>query len=145
MAKKPQVRNADAEPVRVSGKFAPGSSGNPGGQPKWLREFRDAFGQRCAPKAEEVLNRILDRALDIAVLEAALEDEDVNVRLAAEKRISERMGQAGSAADTVLKYVLPKPTQQVEVTVPQGAQFAGLSPAELLELAKQKPKEEGET
>lgn len=143
MAKKPQVRRAEP-PTNHPGQFKPGVSGNPGGQPKWVREFRDAFGQRCAPKAEAVLNRILDRALDTSDLDKAMVDGTPEVQLEAERALSERMRQAGSAADTVLKYVLPKPTQQVEVTVPQGAQFAGLSPAELLELAKQKPQEEGE-
>lgn len=124
---------------------AGGGSLNPGGQPKWLREFRDAFGARCAPKAEAVLNRILDRALDIGDLEAAAESEDVDTRLAAEKRISERMQQAGAAADTVLKYVLPKPKQEVAVTVDDKREvFAGLTTAELAELAKQKPETEEE-
>ena len=122
---------------------AGGGSLNPGGQPKWLREFREAFGQRCAPKAEQVLNRILDRALDTSVLDAAMESEDVDTRLAAEKRISERMQQAGQAADTVLKYVLPKPKQEVAVVVDDKREaFAGLTTAQLLEMAKNKPETE---
>lgn len=124
---------------------AGGGSLNPGGQPAWVREFREAFGQRCAPKAEAVLNRILDRALDTEALDDGLEHEDVEVRLVAEKRLSERMMQAGQAADTVLKYVLPKPKQEVEVSAAPGtsAAFAGLSTEQLLELAKHKPQEGG--
>lgn len=120
---RPEVRNNQGGPVRrPDGTFAKGVSGNPQGQPQWVREFRDAFGKRCAPLAEQVLHDVLSGAEPDA-------------------KVSDKV----SAADTVLKYVLPKPTQQVEVTVPQGAQFAGYTPAELLELAKQKPKEEGET
>lgn len=119
---RPQVTKEHAPPERsADGKWVKGSSGNSGGQPQWVREFREAFGKRCAPLAEQVLHNVLSGAEPDA-------------------KVSDKV----SAADTVLKYVLPKPTQQVEVTVPQGAQFAGLSPAELLELAKQKPKEEPE-
>lgn len=142
MGKKP---HSNAPVVRSpTGALAKGGGSlNPGGVPKWRREFAEAFGERCAPKAEQVLNRILDRALDIAPLEKALESEDLDTRLAAEKRISERMGQAGAAADTVLKYVLPKPKQELAVTVDDKREaFAGLTTAELAELAKRKPEPE---
>lgn len=118
----PQGRNSQGGPVRLpNGRFPPGVTGNAAGVPQWRRDFAAAFGERCAPLAEKVLHNVLSGAEPDA-------------------KVSDKV----SAADTVLKYVLPKPTQQVEVTVPQGAQFAGLSPAELLELAKQKPKEEPE-
>ena len=147
MAKKGKGKTPESrEPVvrDANGRVAGGGSLNPGGLPKWRREFADAFGERCAPKAERVLNRILDRALNIDVLEAVLEsDGSSEAKLAAEKRISDRMAQGGAAADTVLKYVLPKPTQQVEVSATPGtaAAFAGLSASQLLEIAKMKPPE----
>ena len=118
---KPQVRKEQGTPVRrADGTFDKGSSGNVGGQPQWVREFRDAFGKRCAPLAEQVLHDVLSGAEPDA-------------------KVSDKV----SAADTVLKYVLPKPTQQVEVSAPPGtaAAFAGLSAAQLLEIAKMKPPE----
>jgi hypothetical protein len=102
------------------GRFAKGSSGNPQGQPQWVREFRDAFARRCAPLAEQVLHDVLSGSEPDA-------------------KVSDKV----HAADTVLKYVLPKPTQQVEVTVDDKREaFAGLTTAELAELAKQKPETE---
>lgn len=140
---RPGVRKEQGSaPRNPDGTFPKGVSGNPQGQPQWVREFRDAFGQRCAPKAEQVLNRILDRALDTSDLDRALTEGEPEVQLKAEQALSERMRQAGSAADTVLKYVLPKPTQQVEVKVDGKSEaFAGLTAEQLVELAKHKPQE----
>lgn len=149
MAKKPAAGTAKRPQDRAPVERAPdgtvvsgGGSLNPGGQPAWVREFREAFGNRCAPKAEQVLNRILDRALDTSDLDKALTDGTPEVQLKAEQAVSERLKQAGQAADTVLKYVLPKPTAPQEVTVTDKRDaFAGLTAEQLVELAKHKPQE----
>ena len=118
---RPAVRKDHAAPARAErGRFAKGSSGNPQGQPQWVREFRDAFAQRCAPLAEQVLHDVLSGAEPAA-------------------KVSDKV----HAADTVLKYVLPKPKQEVEVTVDDKREaFAGLTTAQLLEMAKNKPETE---
>ena len=146
MGKKRAKPPQDRKPVArdENGKVTSGGGSlNPGGQPKWVREFRDAFAEGCAPKAKAVLNRILDRALDTSALDKALADGEPEVQVRAEQALAERMKQGGSAADTVLKYVLPKPAQQVEVSATPGAKaaFAGLPPEQLVELAKHKPHE----
>jgi len=134
MAKNPHIRNSeDGADREADGTFAKGKSGNPGGLPKWQKEFREAFGERCAPKAERVLNRVLDRALDVEDIEKALklasDEDDATGIIRAEVALSERYKQATAAADVVLKYVLPKPKTEVELSGPGGAPLVPEAPA----------------
>lgn len=134
MAKNPHIRNSEDEIARENdGTFSKGKSGNPGGLPKWQKEFREAFGERCAPKAERVLNRVLDRALEVEDIEKALkmasEQDDATGIIRAEMALSERYKQATAAADVVLKYVLPKPKTEVELSGPGGAPLVPEAPS----------------
>lgn len=114
------------------GRYGKGRSGNPGGQPKWIKAFRDAFGERCAPKAEQVLNRVLDRALNTEQLEKVLahsvQIEDAEGALKCEQALAERYRQGTAAADIALKYVLPKPKTELEVSGPGGSPLVPEAP-----------------
>lgn len=114
-SRNPVGRASDGTVVEGTGSL------NPGGVPKWRREFAAAFGERCAPLAEQVLYNVLSGAEEGA-------------------KVSDKV----SAADVVLKYIIPKPTQQHDVSVVDKRDaFAGLSAEQLVELAKQKPPEAG--
>lgn len=122
--KLPQKRKS--EDVRNErGRFTPGNSANPGGQPQWRRQFMEAFGKRCAPLAEEVLWRVLNRKD-----EHGAPDPDITT------------DHQLRAAEDVLLYVLPKPKQEVSVEGELKSPFAGLTPQQLVAIATGKPTEE---
>jgi hypothetical protein len=112
------------------GKWLPGQSPNPGGMPKWVKTFRDAMRDRCAPLAERHLYRVLGGQ------EAGRDDSDpVYQGLTADDRTK--------AAKVVLELVLPKPKQSVRLSGDKKnpvAPLAGLTVDQLLALATgQKP------
>jgi hypothetical protein len=129
-----QDRRAVAEPDRAEdGTLLPGSGSlNPGGQPKWVKAFRDAMRDRCAPLAEKHLFRVLG-----GVEPGQAVDDPVYSGLTADDRTK--------AAKVVLELVLPKPKQSVKVSGdrknPLGP-LVGWTPEQLLALAKDAPKGE---
>src|SRR5687767_7562251 len=69
--------------------WKPGQSGNPTGQPAWLRKAKKALGKH-AERAAEVLAEVLEHGEPM-------------------ERIR--------AADVILRYSVPKPTTEVEIAV----------------------------
>lgn len=129
---KPQ-NSSPAESKRApDGTILPGKGSlNPGGQPKWVKEFRDAMRDRCAPLAERHLFRVLGGE------EPGQAEDPVYAGLTADDRTK--------AAKVVLELVLPKPKQSVRLSgdkrnpvLPLG----GATLEQLLALANAKPSEE---
>jgi hypothetical protein len=114
----PQKRKAEAM-RRKDGTFGPGNAGNPGGVPQWRRAFVEAFGERCAPLAEHILYS----AMSGKHPDTGKPDKKVT--------LNHRM----EAAAEVLKYVLPKPKQQVEVSGDGTSPFSSLTPEQLVAIA----------
>lgn len=63
---------------KKDGTFEKGASGNPGGRPKLITEFRKALESRHYEKA-------------LTALEEALDDDDGKVRIAAAREVFDRM------------------------------------------------------
>lgn len=128
-----QSKNAEGAPAgksvvirREDGTVASGTP-NPGGVPKWRREFTEAFGKRCAPLAEQILFHTMSGR------HANTGEMDDSITL--DHKLS--------AATETLKYVLPKPRQEVEVSGGGASPLALLTPELLVALATGKaPKEE---
>lgn len=111
MAKKqPQASDSEASKRDAKGRFGAGNSGNPGGVPQSIRDIQKALADDCLPKAKALLANLLGD-------EAA----DMDHRL--------------KAADIAFKYTLPKPQASVKVEGLESP-FAGLTPAQLLAIAK---------
>lgn len=84
-----QVSGAEHRPP--PGKpFKKGQSGNPGGQPKWVKEVRDLLMEDAAA-ARKLLRRVIDD-----------EGEETKERV--------------RASEIVLSYTIPKPKQEMEVS-----------------------------
>jgi hypothetical protein len=114
-----------------SGKWMPGQSPNPGGMPKWVKAFRDAMRERCAPLAERHLFRVLGG------VEPGQAEDPVYASITADDRTK--------AAKVVLDLVLPKPQSRVKVSGDRKnpiSPLASFSPSDLLALARETPKEE---
>lgn len=109
--------------------FPKGVSGNPGGQPKWVKEFRDAMRDRCAPLAEKHLFRVLGGQ------EEGQSQDPMYDNLTADDRTK--------AAKVVLELVLPKPKQSVAVThaASKRSPLEGAVVSDLVALAKATPQE----
>lgn len=86
---KPQSKFPEAK-RDAKGRLQPGSSGNPGGLPQWRRELTAAL-QEDAHRAREVLREVLD-----------------DVGADPQHRIQ--------AASVVLRYTVPTPKHQLEVS-----------------------------
>lgn len=116
--RKPVIRNERGQIQKGGG------SNNPGGGKQWVRDFRKAFSQRCAPMAEEVLAKVLERALDTDMLADGMAKAHANNNLDLvvkfERELSERYKQGAAAAETTLKYTLPPMKQEVELTGKDG-------------------------
>lgn len=143
----PQDRNSAAPSERkADGTFKPGSkSANPGGQPKWVKQFRDSL-KDIAPKGQEIIAKIYARALDTSALERIVEDGESTPEqvLRAEKQMHDRFSLAQQATAEVLKYTLPKPTTRVKVDGKMENPLAGMTTEQLLEWGrnlKSKPEE----
>lgn len=94
----------DSRPQPPGVPFPKGKSGNPGGQPKWLREVRDGL-RSLAPKAYRRLESIIDTG----------SDKD-----------------ATAAAKVVFEYTLPKPKQTHRVEGKNGDPLAALTDVQLV-------------
>lgn len=101
----PVERDEKGRPVQGGGSL------NPGGQPKWVKEVRDALAQNCVPLAEKRLRKILEE--DHA-------DPDDWIK----------------AAKVVFEFTIPKPKQDVNVTGIPPSPFAGMTPEQLLAIAR---------
>lgn len=136
---------------RNNGTLVPGrQSLNPSGHSKWVNEFQRVFREHLANPSKDVLEKVMNRALDTSDIDGVIAKVDVTenpnlfARLESEK--NERYNQAIRAADVAMKYILPKPK---EVDKPDGeaekavSKLGGLSTAELLALSRkpQTPKE----
>lgn len=98
----------DSAPERIGRPFPKGKSGNPGGQPKWVKRVKKALGQH-AERAAEVLRQVMDHG----------EPAD-QVR----------------AAKVVLEYTMPKPTEKVQLDLNPAAasKLSGAMAAKLAEM-----------
>ena len=125
--KKAAKRAQDSRPEqrkRLPGKpFKRGQSGNPGGQPKWVKGVRDLL-QETAPLAAEYLRKVIQGEPFIMQVDG----ESVEVPAEHQHRVA--------AARTVLEYTTPKPTAKVEMQANVAAvQLSQLSREELLAIA----------
>lgn len=102
----------------VTGKgFRPGKSGNPGGQPTWVKALRDSL-KELSPKGRRVMERVFDRALNTETLDKIIGDGESSPEavLKAETALQNRLSLATKAQEVLLTYVLPKPTQRHKVS-----------------------------
>jgi hypothetical protein len=87
----------------ITGKgFVPGQSGNPGGQPAWVKRAREAMRDELYPAAQAHLLRVLTGRRPA---NARPEDDDMYDGVTVEDRTT--------AAKLVFEYALPKPKAQV--------------------------------
>lgn len=123
--KKRQDTESDVPPVERAegGKWAPGASPNPGGQPAWVREAREAIGKQCWGMAARMLERVL--SMDTLPKDA---DEPTLPEVTVDHLLK--------AIDITAKYTLPKPVQKVEVGGPGGRPLAAVDASMLLEFVK---------
>lgn len=122
---------------------------NPGGKPKWVKDFQVVFRDRLAERAAAILERVMDRALDTADIDAQIEAAqnaerpEIYARLESEK--NERYKQATHAAGHALKYILPviKPAEKVSAEEKERARaWKDMTAPELLALSKLRPKDD---
>lgn len=108
------------------GRFRKGVSGNPGGQPKWLRKLRKDL-IAGAPDAAKLLIGLMRGDIKNLVT-----TEDGTV-IEVDPHMKERL----KAAELWLAYMVPKPKQEVEATVNAPARaLPGWTKEELLELVR---------
>lgn len=108
-----------------------GQSGNPGGQPKWVKGVRDLL-QEAAPEAADYLRKVIQGVPFLMTVDG----EAIEVPAEHQHRVA--------AARTVLEYTMPKPTAKVDVQANVAAvQLSQLSREELLAIAAL-PDEDGE-
>lgn len=88
--------------------FRPGQSGNPDGQPKWLKGVRESL-KSLTPLARKTLREVMKTG----------QDKD---------RVA--------AAKTVLEYTVPKPKQTHRVESGGKDALAGLTPEQLVAFIK---------
>lgn len=86
------AQDSGAQPIGTP--YPKGKSGNPGGQPKWVKKVRDAL-KKDANVARRLLNRVM-RGKDI-----------LGGAEAREVKVSDSV----KAAEVVLKFTLPMPKQ----------------------------------
>jgi len=85
-----QVSGREPKQPPAGRPFEKGKSGNPGGQPKWVRELRDLL-QEDAHAARKLLRDVIDG-----------DEQEMQHRI--------------QAAATVLRYTVPTPKVSVDVT-----------------------------
>lgn len=88
---------------RPAHQFKPGTSGNPGGQPKWVKATRDAL-RECAPYAARHLARMLGAP-------ATGPESPADAALYAKAGAKDR----NAAAELVLRYTLSLPKASLKV------------------------------
>ena len=95
----PQPTPMSPENRTPEGRFAPGASGNPGGRPKGLREFREALEAADASQ------------LMIQVLLRGMVDADVEIALAANDRAAAYLyGRPGAMESEAMRAHTGPPT-----------------------------------
>lgn len=125
---KRQDTKSHPEPERGErGKWLPGVSPNPGGQPKWVRGLRESLREHCAPLAARHLARVLGGPVP---KDETPEEAAVYAEVSADDRTR--------AAKVVLEYTMPKPKATVTVQHTGNNMLAGLSVEELKALASRK-------
>lgn len=97
-----QDRQTEAS-ERPAHQFKPGVSGNPGGQPKWVKATRDAL-KECAPLAARHLARMLGAP-------AVGPESPAEAALYAKASAKDR----NAAAEMVLRYTLTLPKTSLKV------------------------------
>lgn len=111
MAKRqPQSKGPEerAPERRPDGTFAPGSSGNPGGVPEWVRKVRAQL-EEGSPEAADLLKRLVrGEVTEEVVTKAGVMTLPADAKTRA------------FAAKTMLEFVVPKPKQEIEVTGKNG-------------------------
>lgn len=129
-------------PERRTPGFKPGQSGNPGGLPKWMKEFREHL-KGLSPRTHEVAKKILDRALRTEDLEKVINDGESapEAVLAAEKALATRMDQAHRMTAEIWSYTLTKPRAKLQLSGSIENPFAGMSTEEILTIAGRRPEE----
>ena len=96
----PQPTPRSPENRTPEGRFAPGASGNPGGRPKGLREFREALEAADASQ------------LMIQVLLRGMVDADVEIALAANDRAAAYLyGRPGAMESEAMRAHTGPPTE----------------------------------
>jgi len=147
-----ETKNAEKLPPawdRKGGLIPGRGSLNPGGKPKWVKEFQIVFRDRLAQRAADVLERVMDRALNVEDIEKAVREAEAqnkpHVIASLEGALNERYKQATNAAGHALKYILPvvkmdnKPTPEERE---EASALRKLSTGELLALARKREKGE---
>lgn len=114
--KKPQNKRPEVE-RNPDGTLKPGSTANPGGRPKWEADLRDRLRDRV-PEAFEFLFRVV-----------AGEDVD---------EVTPDVDQRTRAAEILISYAIAKPKAEMGVEVSGESPFAGLTAAQLIEIARAK-------
>lgn len=114
-------------PAQVSGSerkgrpFKKGQSGNPGGQPKWVSAIRDEL-EVCATKGSALLLKVIEGEpvpVVVGMPEDTLVDEDGQERrrtILVTPELKDRL----KAIELALKYTVPAPKQEFELTGKDG-------------------------
>lgn len=129
-------QNRDPAMRRPDGKFGPGNSANPGGQPQYMKRFREAL-KGLHPDTEQLARKVIQRALDVKDLEeiVANSGDDPQRRVNAEKAIATRLDQGMRMTAEVWRYTLTPPKARVKVEGVGPSPLAGLTPEQLVALA----------
>lgn len=128
MSSEPRDLSAGASPQtpsRQAGRFPKGVSGNPSGQPKWLRALRKQLIAGSPDVAKLLLGLIRGDIKNLVTT------EDGNV-IEVDPHMKERL----KAAELWLGYMVPKPKQEVEATVTSTRMLPGWSKEDLLEVVR---------
>lgn len=99
--KAPQVRGAEKKPP-PGRRFVKGKSGNPGGQPLWVKAIRDSL-EGVATGGAELLRKVVDGEK----LRLSKAGQTVEVTPELHNRLK--------AIELAFAYTLPKPTTKIEV------------------------------
>ena len=105
--------------------FPRGTSGNPGGQPKWLRKLRKDLAAGSPDAAKLLLGLIRGDIRNVV----RTEDGDL---IEVDPHMKDRL----KAAELWFAYMVPKPKQEVEATVTSSSALPGWSKEELLALVR---------
>jgi len=87
--------------------FKPGQSGNPGGQPKWVKQVRDAL-RTCVEKGAEKLEYIIENGEHKDVIAATKLAAEFTLRKPKQTHRVEHKGQdplAGLTPEEIVKFV----------------------------------------
>lgn len=105
--------------------FPKGKSGNPGGQPKWLRKLRKELAAGSSDAAKLIVGLLRGDIRNLVTTEDGMVIE-----------VDPQMKDRLKAAELWFSYMVPKPKQEVEATVNDGRKLPGFSKEELLEILR---------